>query len=229
MQCTLRQAGTTLALLVLAASAARAQESTITGRVTSDAGTPLQSASVIIEGTGIGSVTREDGTYTLVIPAARANGQTANLVARLIGYRPATAPIALSGAHITHDFVLVAAPLKLGEVVVTGQGTTSTRERLGAVINTVDSSQIRRSNESNVVQALAGKAPNVYVNQQSGEPGASSYIRVRGLKTLDGSGQPLFIVDGVPIDNTTIETNTANPGLGENAAVGGSDAPNRAL
>ena len=71
MQCTLRQAGTTLALLVLAASAARAQESTITGRVTSDAGTPLQSASVIIEGTGIGSVTREDGTYTLVIPAAR--------------------------------------------------------------------------------------------------------------------------------------------------------------
>jgi TonB-linked SusC/RagA family outer membrane protein len=228
MQCTLRQAGATLALVVLAASAARAQESTITGHVTSDAGAPLPSASVIIEGTGIGTVTREDGTYTLVVPAARAQGQTASLVARLIGYRPATAPITLSGSHITHDFVLAAAPLKLGEVVVTGQGTTSTRERLGAVINTVDSSQIRRSNESNVVQALAGKAPNVYVNQQSGSPGASSYIRVRGLKTLDGSGQPLFIVDGVPIDNTTIETNTANPGLAQNAAVGGSDAPNRA-
>src|SRR3569623_1401599 len=193
MQCTLRQAGATLALVVLAASTARAQESTITGHVTRDAGAPLQSASVINEGSGIGTVTREDGSYTLVVPAARAQGQTASLVARLIGYRPETAPVTLSGTHITHDFVLAAAPLKLGEVVVTGQGTTSTRERLGAVINTVDSSQIRRSNESNVVQVLTENAPNVYVNQQSGEPGASSYIRVRGLKTLDGSGQPLFI------------------------------------
>src|SRR5689334_22498555 len=148
MQCTLRQAGATLALVVLAASAARAQESTITGHVTSDAGTPLQSASVLIEGMGIGTVTREDGSYTLVVPAARAQGQTASLSARLIGYRPATVPITLSGTHITHDFVLAAAPLKLGEVVVTGQGTTSTRERLGAVVNTVDSSQIKRSNEN---------------------------------------------------------------------------------
>src|SRR5689334_6130983 len=113
MQCTLRQAGATLALVVLVASAARAQESTITGHVTSDAGAPLQSASVIVEGTGLGTVTREDGSYTIVVPAATARGQTASLVARLIGYRPATAPITLSGTHITHDFVLAAAPLKL--------------------------------------------------------------------------------------------------------------------
>jgi TonB-linked SusC/RagA family outer membrane protein len=228
MRSILRQTGTLLAFLVLAASAAHGQEATITGHVTSDAGTPLASASVLIDGMGVGTVTRDDGSYSIVVPAARVQGQTVTLVARLIGYRPVSVPITLSSGHITHDFVLPAAPLKLGEVVVTGQGTTSTREKLGAVINTVDSSQIRRSNETNVVEALAGKAPNVYVNQQSGDPGASAYIRVRGLKTIDGDGQPLFIVDGVPIDNSTIETNTANPSILNNAAVGGSAAPNRA-
>lgn len=193
---------------------------TISGRVVSEAGTPLPSASVFIEGFGSGSLTREDGRYTFTIPAARATGQQVTLTARLIGYKPASAQVTLTAGNITHDFTLESNPLRLGEVVVTGAGTQSTREKIGTVINTIDSAAIVRSNESNVVNAIAGKAPNVNITSQSGEPGASSYIRIRGIKSLTGNAQPLFVVDGVPIDNSTINT--------EGSSVSGTVAPNRA-
>src|SRR3569623_3565468 len=93
MKSKFRQAGASLAFLVLAAAAAHAQGTTITGRVTSDAGTPLVSASVLLDGMGIGTITREDGRYSLVVPTARANGQTANLVARLIGNKSMSVPV----------------------------------------------------------------------------------------------------------------------------------------
>jgi hypothetical protein len=105
----------------------------ITGRITSEAGAPLASASVLLEGTGIGTITHDDGNYALIVPASRANGQTKSLVAKLIGYRAVAVPIAPTSEPITHDFVLRANPLALGQVVVTGAGTTSP-EKLGAAI-----------------------------------------------------------------------------------------------
>ncbi|HEU4563742.1 MAG TPA: SusC/RagA family TonB-linked outer membrane protein [Gemmatimonadaceae bacterium] len=209
-----------LALLLLPAGAMAQAPVTISGRVTSDAGAPLASASVLLEGMGLGTLTREDGRYTFTVPAARATGQQATLTARLIGYRQQSVPVTLQpGAQVTHDFALAANPLQLGEVVVTGAGTMTTREKLGNVINSVDAQQIEKSNETNVVSALAGKAPNVEIRTQSGEPGASAYIRIRGAKSINGTGQPLFVVDGVPIDNTTYATGPS---------TGSTVAPNRA-
>lgn len=193
---------------------------TVTGQVVNEAGTPLPSVSVFVEGLNIGSLSKEDGKYSFTVPAARTTGQQVMLTARLIGYKAASAPITLSAGTITHDFTLESNPLRLGEVVVTGAGTATTREKLGTVINTVDSSAIAKSNESNVVNAIAGKAPNVNITSQSGEPGASSYIRIRGIKSLTGNAQPLFVVDGVPIDNSTINS--------EGSTVAGTVAPNRA-
>ena len=216
MVAKLRQTGALLALLLFAATAASAQGVTITGLGTSDAGTPLASASVILDGMSIGTITRDDGRYTLVVPAARANGQPASLVARLIGYKSVAFPLTLNaGAPITHDFVLGTNPLRLGEIVITGVGTSSSAEKLGNVRNHVDSTTISRSNESNVVESLAGKAPNVEVTEASGEPGAGSYIRIRGTRSLaSGNSQPLFVVDGVPIDNSSISTTNFNPNDG---------------
>jgi TonB-linked SusC/RagA family outer membrane protein len=227
----LRQAGALLAFLAVAAGAANAQGVTITGRVTSDAGTALGSASVLLDGMSTGTLTRDDGRYTLVIPAARANGQTASLIARLIGYKSEATPVTLTaGGTISHDFVLASNPLKLGEIVVTGTGTSSSVEKLGNVRNHVDSTAITNSNESNIVESLAGKAPNVEVTESSGEPGAGSYIRIRGTRSLaTGNGQPLFVVDGVPIDNSSISTTNFNPndGLGSGEIEGTAQA-NRA-
>ena len=213
---------TVVALIVLPAIAAAQEAVTVTGRVTSiESGAPLNSASVTVEGLNVVTLTRDDGRYTLVVPAARAHGQQATIVARLIGYKAKSATITLAG-NLTQDFVLDVNPLRLGEVVVTGVGLTSSAEKLGTAISTVDSSLITNSHESNVVEALAGKTPGVSVNSQSGDPGSSSDIRIRGVKSLSGDAQPLFVVDGVPVDNSTI---TAEPGL---TGTGGVVAPNRA-
>ena len=113
--------------------AANAQGVSITGRVTSDAGMPIASASIELEGTGIGTTTRDDGSYALLVPASRANGQTTSLVARLIGWQAAAVPIAPDSEPITLDFRLRSNPVALNQLVVTGAGTTSTSDKLGAV------------------------------------------------------------------------------------------------
>ncbi|HEU4563740.1 MAG TPA: SusC/RagA family TonB-linked outer membrane protein [Gemmatimonadaceae bacterium] len=204
------------AFALLPATLSAQQPVTISGRVTSDAGVPLQSANVFLEGMALGAITNAEGRYTFTVPAARATGQTATLTARLIGYRPTSVPVTLTaGTPITHDFALAANPLQLGEVVVTGAGTSTTRERVGAVINSVDAELLNRASEpQNVVSALAGKAPNVDIRTQSGEPGASAAIRIRGATSIGvgssagtaASNQPLFVVDGQPIDNSTVST-----------------------
>jgi TonB-linked SusC/RagA family outer membrane protein len=197
-------------LMTIGSTAAVAQAPvTISGTVTSDAGVPLPSANVVLQGLNYGTQTDDAGHYSFTVPASRANGQTATLIARVIGYSAMTATVTLSpGQNITHNFALAANPLRLGDVIVTGAGTTSTTERLGSVVNTVDSSLIRRSNNpQNVVSALAGTAPNVEVRTQSGDPGSSASIKIRGNASLSGTNQPLFVVDGQPIDNQTISTN----------------------
>lgn len=197
-----------LLVLALPAPSVAQQMTTVTGRVTAqETGAPLSGASVSLQTLRLGALTDNEGRYSFTVPAARATGQQDSLIVRRIGYAPEGVQVTLTaGETLTHDFSLTVNPLRLGEVVVTGAGTATTRERLGNVVNSVDSTAITRTSEPNVVQALAGKAPNVEVTQQSGEPGASSFIRIRGSKTIEGSGEPLIVIDGVPVDNTTIAT-----------------------
>ena len=216
------------------ASAASAQSgATVTGRVTSDAGVPLGGAAVFIAGTNIGAQTNDDGTYTFIVPSSRATGGTATLTARVIGYTARSVQIALTpGSTINQNFALPVNPFHLGEVVVTGAGTTTTRERLGVTINRVDSSILRRANEpQNVIASLAAKAPNVNVRTQSGEPGAGASVVIRGEASLTGTNQPLFVVDGQPIDNQTVSPANLATGVGSGSITdrqGGTVTTNRA-
>jgi TonB-linked SusC/RagA family outer membrane protein len=198
------------ALIALPALLAAQEPVTITGRVTSDGGSPIGQVEVAIPTMGLGGLSRDDGRYTIVVPGARVSGQTVTLVARRLGYKPASAQVALARGAVTHDFVLAANPLQLGEIVVTGAGTVTAAEKLGSVRNNVSSDLIQKAGEINMVQALAAKAPNVMVLQQSGDPGASSFINIRGMNSLLGSNQPLFVVDGVPLDNSTFSTSNFN-------------------
>jgi TonB-linked SusC/RagA family outer membrane protein len=201
-----------LALLLASPMAVHAQAPlTISGRVTSAGGAPLTAASVYITSLSVGAQTREDGRYSFTIPAARVTGQRVTLTARQIGYKPQDVEIVLSSGALTQDFNLVPNPLQLGEVVVTGAGTMTEVEKLGSVRNSVSAELIEKSNEANLIQALAGKAPNVQITSSSGEPGAASYIRIRGMRTLSGSGQPLFVIDGMPVDNSSFSTSNFNP------------------
>jgi len=207
------------------------QPVTLTGRVTSETGQPLPSAGVIIEQLGAGAVTRPDGSYTILIPGARVPSGPVTVTARLVGYKARSSQVDLSSGSAVQDFSLADNPLQLGELVVTGAGTVSEVEKLGTGRSSVDSLSIVRSAEPNVVNALAAKAPNVTITSSSGDPGASSSILIRGQTTISaGSGvsgadaQPLFIVDGVPVDNS-ISYNNPNSG-----ALNSSAAPsNRAI
>lgn len=213
----------------LTASTAFAQSgTTVTGRVTSDAGVPLGGVSVFLPGMNIGTQTNDDGSYTFVVPASRATGATVALTARVIGYTARSATITLTpGATVTQSFSLTVNPFHLGEVVVTGAGMSTTREKLGVTINSVDSSVLRRASEpQNLITALAGKAPNIVVRTQSGEPGASASIIIRGAASLTGTNQPLFVVDGQPIDNQTNSTSTLAVTGGD--VQGGTATTNRA-
>ncbi|MHB1223048.1 MAG: SusC/RagA family TonB-linked outer membrane protein [Gemmatimonadaceae bacterium] len=199
-------------VLVLGPVQAQAQAATtVSGTVSSTTGQPVSSATVFISDLSVGTQSGTDGRYSLTVPAARVSGQTVTITARLVGFSPQTAQITLTGAPITQDFTLSTSPLRLEEVVITGAGTQTTRAALGNVINSVDSSLIQRASEpQNVVSALTAKAPNVVIQTQSGEPGASASIRIRGASSVIGTNQPLFVVDGQPIDNSTVSVNGGN-------------------
>ncbi len=216
-----------LALAAVPAATLRAQvPGALIGRVTNEDGNPLAGASVAIPSLGVGGVTRTDGSYTVALPAGRITGQPVTVTARAIGYKPESVELTLIAAEQTHDFVLASNPLQLGELVVTGAGTSSEVEKIGSVRNNVDSTAISRANEASVVNAIAAKAPNVEVVSASGDPGASAAIRIRGTNTLGGEGQPLFVVDGMPIDNSTATTASLDPQTG--GPQGGVSSPNRA-
>ena len=176
---------------------------TITGKVTGATGEGLRDVNITIFELGIGVWTGADGTYRLNVPGARANGQQVKVTARLIGFRALSNVITLaSGSTLEQNFQLVADPLRLEEIVVTGAGTETRRERLGTSTPRVDSTTLQRAGESNVIQSLAGKVPGVLTNQGSGDAGASTSIQIRGAKTF-GTSQPVIILDGVPVSNQT--------------------------
>ncbi|MGH3993889.1 MAG: TonB-dependent receptor plug domain-containing protein, partial [Pseudonocardiaceae bacterium] len=211
--------------LLLPTAAVAQQQVTLSGRVASQAGQPLGAASIIIEQLSAGAVSRPDGSYSLVIPAARVPEAPVTVTARLVGYKAQSVQVALSQGLVNQDFTLDDNPLQLGEIVVTGAGTMSEVEKLGTGRSSVESLSIVRSAETNVINALAAKAPNVTVTSSAGDPGASSHILIRGQTTISaGSGvdgadaQPLIVVDGVPIDNTVSYNNPSFTSLNSSAA-----------
>jgi TonB-linked SusC/RagA family outer membrane protein len=193
-----------LALVVaFPAFASSQQPVTVTGRVTDETGQALTVANITIPELNMIGTYAQDGSYRLIVPAARAHGQQVSLVARSIGRRAQTATIVLaSGDNIVRNFTLQADPLRLGEVVVTGAGTQSVVEQLGTARASVTGEDVQRANEPNLVTALAGKIPNVVINEASGDAGASTAIQIRGAKSF-GTSQPIFVIDGVVVSNAT--------------------------
>ena len=215
-------------------SAQQPESARIAGRVADEGGVGLPNATVSIPDLALGATTAADGAYSIPIPSGRIQNQTVAVTARAIGYKPQSVQLTIREGTTAQDFALTANPLQLGEIVVTGAGTVTQTEKLGNVRNNVSGEEVQRSNEPNIVQALAAKAPNVTVSASSGEPGSGSYITIRGQRTigLPGSGatQPLFVVDGVPIDNSSYSTGDVfNPVDGlTSGEVEGASQSNRA-
>lgn len=182
---------------LLPAMAAAQQGTTISGRVVSDAGAPIQGASVSIAAMGVGTYTKTDGSYTVIVPA-RYTGQSATLVARRIGFTQSTAPISLSGGSITQNFTLTTVPTVLTGVVTTALGAQVEKSTLGTAQQQLSNSDITTTPTDNVVKAIEGKVSGVQITG-SGTQGGSTRITIRGTNSINGDNTPLFVVDGVLI------------------------------
>ncbi|HMI49107.1 MAG TPA: carboxypeptidase-like regulatory domain-containing protein, partial [Gemmatimonadaceae bacterium] len=195
-----------LALTLLACPALAVGQGTgiIRGRI-SDAttGEPLTGVQIRVEGTTIGAQTGTDGTYTItgVAPGAKF------LSARRVGYAPQRVAVTVPDAEAaTQDFALGKVATTLNEVVVTALGQTAQQRSLGTAQQTVTGTAIAETQRENFVNALAGRVAGVDVTSTSGVPGASSSITIRGISSISSSNQPLMIIDGLPMDNRTMNT-----------------------
>src|SRR2546421_2164125 len=184
-------------ILLFAAPRVFAQQKTITGKVTSEQGMPLPGVSIVIRGTIISTSSNNDGNYSI----RAAVGQV--LQFRLIGTASVERTI---GADDVIDVELRRVALNLDAVVVTALGQTTTQRALGYAQQTVQGPEIAQTQRENFVNALAGRVAGVDVTSTSGVPGASSSILIRGVSSISSSNQPLIIVDGLPMDNRTLNT-----------------------
>jgi len=189
---------------------AQAQGTTISGQVTGSGGAPIVGASVSIPTLRVGAFTDDAGNYTFTAPAS-ANGTTVTLVARRLGFQPSSAPVTISGAPVTQNFSLSATATELQGVVVTALGLAREKSRLGTAQQQLTSSEINQTKALSVVDQLEGKVSGVTITG-SGTQGGSSNIVIRGSNSITGNNQPLFIVDGVAINNRGRGTGSASNG-----------------
>jgi len=163
-----------------------------------DTGSPISSARVTVKGTGLGAVTRTDGTFTLNVPDG-----ALTLDVRRIGYQSATVAVAADQSEVA--IKLKATALQLSEQVVTGQATTIARRNLANDVVSVGAQDISRVHSQTLENALQGKVAGAIITANSGAPGGGLQVRMRGVTSVFGNAQPLYVVDGVPVSNTVIQ------------------------
>ena len=188
----------------LAAQQQQASTGTITGRVI-DRSTqqPLGGVNVLIVGTQRGTQTQDDGTFRLAsVPA----GNHA-VRAQRIGYGAQTVQVAVqAGGTATAEFALGAAAVQLEQVVISGTGETERRRERGTSVAVIDTSLVNPAAAPNFSAMLQGRTAGVTVQQAAGTSGTSSRIRIRGSNSISLSNEPLLIVDGVVLNNSTDNT-----------------------
>ena len=166
-----------------------AQNVRVGGTVKDESGNPLPGAAVFVQGTTQGAVTNFEGEYTLNAPA---NG---SLTVSIIGYKEQTVPV---NGRTAIDFVMVEDAQVLEDVVVVAYGTQK-REAVTGSVSSVKGETLASAPVTSVENALSGKLAGVAISANSGQPGANTYIRIRGTGSINASNSPLWVIDGIPV------------------------------
>jgi TonB-linked SusC/RagA family outer membrane protein len=199
-----------LTLLVAAATpTAFAQSAVITGRVTSEAGNPLEVSNVFITEMRISVPANSDGRYAITIPSERVRGQTVTLRARAIGYASLSKPLTLAPGSYNIDFVLKRDINRLQEVVITGVTGATEIKKTAFSITSLDQADMPVPSTS-VFTQLQAKVPGAQIVMPSGRPGTAPQVFMRGIKSLNAEGRsqaPLFIVDGIIVTQGSQDLN----------------------
>ncbi|SNR64429.1 SusC/RagA family TonB-linked outer membrane protein [Lutibacter flavus] len=194
-------------LLALIVQFSFAQEKTVTGSV-SDASGPLPGVTVVVKGTNTGTQTDFDGNYSITAAVG------AVLKYSYIGMQPSERKV---GASNVINVTMQESAEALEEVVVTGFGRKVEKRSATFAVQQVGGEEMSQARESNIVNSLSGKIAGVQITNSSGAVGSSSRVVLRGASSLTGSNQPLYVVNGVPLESG----NFGNAGSG-----GGADLPN---
>ncbi|WP_321436099.1 SusC/RagA family TonB-linked outer membrane protein [uncultured Bacteroides sp.] len=189
------------------------QTKKISGTVVDSKGEPVIGASILVKGTNKGTITDVDGKFSLNA------SQGAILVVSYVGYTKKEVAVKASAVY---DIVLSEDAQALSEVVVTAMGIKKEKKALGYAVSDINSQELMKNKQTNVVNSLAGKIPGVNITQAGGAAGAGSNIVIRGGNSAseDRDNQPLFVVDGIVYDNSTVNAgNSSTDGVTKNATT----------
>ncbi len=218
----LSMVGAAILLAAVAAPVAAQSLGTVRGRVV-EAGSqrPLTGVQVSVQGTARGTLTNAAGDFLLVgVPTG-----SRVIRAQSIGYAPMQQTVTVVADEAARlDFTLQQAAVALDEVVVTALGETTLQRALGTSQQQISGTEIAAAQRDNFLNALQGRIAGVDVGSTSGVPGASSQITIRGISSISSSNQPLFIIDGLPMDNKTLHTGVLGP-----SATGATSFDNRGV
>lgn len=192
-----------LGLLLLLCSNGLAQGTryTLNGRVTDATGASVPGVTVLLRGTTQGTTTVADGTYSLgvtVVPGSY------TLAFSSIGYTAANRAVSLGSQEtVTTDVALTEDNQTLDEVVIIGSTLSAPKRELGNAISTIKAEALAESGSGGLLNSLQGKVPGAQITQNSGDPAGGISVRLRGIKSLSGSSDPLFVIDGVIVSNVS--------------------------
>ena len=182
-----------LAICLMTVSMAFAQK-TVTGKVVDDLGEPVVGASVLVKGTTIGSATDLDGNFNI----KNVPNSATTLMISYIGMKTKEVTI-----KPNLKILLESDSKALNDVIVTAMGIKRSVKALGYAATQVKAEEITEARTNDIMSGLAGKIAGVQITNTSTDPGASNSVIIRGISSLSMTNQPLYVVDGVPLDNTT--------------------------
>lgn len=194
-------------------ASAQAGSATVTGRITNaETGEPVQGAQLVVVGTARGGLSAADGRYTITaVPAG-----THQVRATRLGYQPATAQVVVAaGQTASADFAINPAAVQLEGVVAVGYGTQQSREITGSVAS-VSPENIDNLQIATFDQAIQGQVAGVRAQQTSGVPGGGMNVQIRGVGSVSAGSQPLYVIDGFPVEQAFDKETNPLAGLNPN-------------
>ena len=184
------------------------QTKTVKGTIIDESGEPLIGVSIVVKGTSTGTITDFNGNFSINLPAGRKE-----LVISYIGYKEQTVTVTGNGPV---NVKMISDTQALDEVVVIGYGAVKKRDLTGAVAS-VKSEDITMNPGTNPMEALQGKVAGLDITRESGQAGSGVKMQLRGNRSLTASGNPMFIIDGMPGDYATLNPNDIEKIQGDNS------------
>lgn len=176
-------------------SAVLAQTRLISGSVKDKAGTGIPAVSITVKGQNIQTVTDMNGAFSLQAPSGNIQ-----LVATSVGYGERTIDVPANESNVA--ITMEESGEQLGEVIVTALGISKEARKVGYSVSTVVGDQLNQARETNVANSLSGRVAGLKVSGTNGGPGGTVKLLLRGLPSMNNPGSPLFVINGVPMDNT---------------------------